>query len=102
MADKEVYIGSVGPLLYDDSDVYEGTSEAVRAIYSPDGEGKLKKLEVSDAPVNSSDVVRKADLSSGILNPAIQDVTASRAIGTIYQNTSPYWMIVMVSAELTV
>lgn len=56
MALRRLWIGSVGPLLYDDADVYPGTTENVRGLKV---EGKLK---VTDGPVDSDDVLRMGDI----------------------------------------
>lgn len=100
MAIREVYIGSVGPFLYDDAEVYHGTIEPHRALYTP---GRIRAgVVISDtAPSAPTEVVRLADLgAAGFLTPNIDDRTAARNIGTVYQNTTASWMIVMLSVDL--
>ena len=101
MADQEVYVGSIGPFIFDDNDTYEGTVEKIKGIYTT---GKMRAANVisDNAPANATDVVRLSDLSSGtgILNPTISGVTGSRALGTVYHNTSSYWMIVAITVDL--
>lgn len=100
MAIRGVYVGSVGPFLYDDAAVYDGTVEPVRGLYT---EGTVRgNVIISDTvPTQPTEVVRLQDLVGlGVLNPNITDRTSSRSIGTVYQNTSSYWMIVAISADL--
>ena len=57
MAEKEVYIGSVGPFLYDDGNTYDG-SVPHSGIYC---KGKLR---VDGTPAHNNDVLRKVDIGS--------------------------------------
>jgi hypothetical protein len=100
MAIKQVYVGSVGPFLYDDTSTYDGTVEPMRAVYS-DGKIRGERVISDNPPTAPTEVVRLADLASSVMNPTITDQTGSRSKGTVYQNTSSYWMIVLVSADLT-
>lgn len=102
MATRQLYVGSVGPLLYDDADVYDGTAEPHRGVWIPKGRIRSSTMTVDTAPVASGDVVRIDDLlgGGGVLNPVIVDRTASRSIDSVYQNTTPYWMIVAVTVDL--
>lgn len=105
MAVREVFIGSVGPFLYDDADVYDAyPAIGQRGIYVPVGRIRGNIVESDTAPSAPTEVVRLADLTGGssILNPDIDDVTATRSIGTVYQNTSTdKWMIVMIYADVS-
>ena len=100
MALQEYYIGSVGPLLYDDADTYPGLVEPMRAMYST-GRIRAERIISDTVPTAPTEVVRLVDLGgAGAMNPNINDVTASRTFGVNYHNTSTFWMIVMVSADL--
>ena len=102
MALRGVYLGNIGPFMFDDTEYYPGTTEPNRAIFCPDGTIRAKKVVSDETPTNASDVIRLADVGAGggMLNPTITDVTSSRNIGSTYQNTSGYWMLVIVSVEL--
>ena len=63
MADKKIYLGSVGPFLYDDTDL----------IDDPDGDfaGEQQSglrtsgpIRTDNPPVESTDVLRKGDLAA--------------------------------------
>jgi len=81
MAIRELYLGSVGPLLYDDADVYDGTIIPMKGVYT------TGKMRAGTAPTNNDEVVRLQDLT-GILTiiPGVDVVTGARAIGVVYQN----------------
>jgi hypothetical protein len=101
MAIQEVYVGSVGPFLYDDADVYDGTAEPHRGMWTPGGRIRGSTLISDNVPTNPTEVVRLADLTGlGVLNPTITDRTGVRNIGSVYQNTSTYWMIVAVTVDV--
>jgi len=80
MAIKEVYLGSVGPLLYDDALMYDGTAVPMKGLYT------TGKMRAGTAPTHNDDVVRLQDLS-GILTitPGVS-IVAGAAVGVIYQN----------------
>ena len=81
MAEQELYIGSVGPLLYDDADVYHGTIVPMKGVYT------TGKMRAGTAPTNNDEVVRLQDLT-GLLSitPGVNVVTGARAVGVVYQN----------------
>ena len=67
MAEREFYIGSVGPLTYNDSDTYpDGVAHAaVRA----------RQIHISTAPTLNQHVLRLADLSGVIRGVSVADIT---------------------------
>jgi len=81
MAIREVYLGSVGPFLYDDTATYDGTAVPMKGLYT------TGKMRAGTAPTHNDDVVRLQDLS-GILTitPGVNVVTGARAVGVVYQN----------------
>jgi len=82
MAIREVYLGSVGALLYDDAVVYDGTIVPMKGLYT------TGKMRAGTAPTHNDDVVRLQDLS-GLLTiiPGVSVVTGARVVGVVYQNT---------------
>jgi len=65
MAEKELWIGSVGPLLFDDEDVYDESdeySETIRGI-------RTSKILLDDTPTEDDEGVRLKDLNRVILTP---------------------------------
>jgi len=84
MAIREVYIGSVGPLLYDDAMTYEGTIVPMKGVYT------TGRMRAGTAPIHNDDVVRLQDLG-GLLTivPGVDVVTGARAVGVVYQNAEP-------------
>ena len=100
MARKKVYIGSVGPYLYDDA----------KSIDDPDGDfaGEDNRALVTDgqlfveqAPTADEEVVRLADLPYGNVDVTFADVTASRALDTVYQNSGSGMIIAQISIRLS-
>lgn len=84
MAEKKVYIGSVGPFLYDDADLIDDVDgdfagENYTAL-TTDGQ-----MLIEGAPINLNHIVRLQDLIN-MLIPTFVDVTAGRALNTVYQN----------------
>jgi len=84
MADQKIYIGSVGPLLYDDAALIDDADgdfpgEDYHALVTGG------QLLIETAPTNVNHVVRLQDLSD-LVNPSFTDVTASRALDTVYHN----------------
>jgi len=97
MTIQKVYVGSVGPFLYDDTDPINDAdgdfaSEDCNAI-SSNGQ-----LLVEGTPTNPNHAVRLQDLSN-MLTPTFADVTASRALNTVYQN-GDYLTFAQISLEL--
>lgn len=84
MATQKIYIGSVGPFLYDDAspinDVDGDFAGEDRNALSTSGQ-----LLIEGAPTNNNHIVRLQDLVN-MLNVTFVDVTASRLIDTVYQN----------------
>lgn len=58
MAEQEIYIGSTGPIIYDDTDVYD------------DGVGvtgiRVQQMRVEQAPVGPYAVIRLIDLAADV------------------------------------
>ena len=79
MAIRDVYLGSVGPLLYDDVMTYEGTIVPMKGVYT------TGKMRAGTAPTHDDDVVRLQDLP-GVMTPGVGVVTGARAVGVVYQN----------------
>lgn len=79
MATKKVYVGSVGPFLYDDSVNYDGTAIPMKGLYT---EGKI---QAGTPPSSSEDVVRLGDLSgSTFLYPFMAlDTTGNQVIAGV-------------------
>lgn len=65
MTEHNVYLGSVGPYIYDDADVY-GDGHVFEVLYSSTGRISVAGASVSDAPTNPGDVVRIDDFPGGI------------------------------------
>lgn len=76
MAEREVYIGSVGPFLYDDGDTYDGSIPHA-GIYT------TGRLRVDTAPSADEDVLRKAD------------------VGTVYAPHNAQYVVVALDGTLT-
>jgi len=64
MAFKEVWIGSVGPFLYEDTDTYED-GEDLRGI-------RVDQMLMDNAPFSDNEVLRKADIYTDITNHSTQ------------------------------
>jgi hypothetical protein len=64
MAIKEVWLGSVGPFLYDDADVYDD-GESVIGV-------RAEQITVENAPSNNTEVLRKIDIDTAVTNHASQ------------------------------
>ena len=79
MAEQEIYIGSVGALLYDDADIYHGTVVPMKGVYT------TGKMRCDTPPAHGSDVVRLSDLP-GDMTPGVSVVGGARAVGVVYQN----------------
>lgn len=84
MAERKLYMGSVGPFLYDDDvpiDDADGdfVGEDCHAVVTSG------QIYVEAAPTNPNHVARVSDLISMFSHPSI-DVTASRIPDTIYKN----------------
>jgi len=69
MALKEVWIGSVGPLVYDDDDVYADDPTIKHMGIRTDG-----FIRSTLAPVVGSDMLRKDDIGDGTLTPQFEQV----------------------------
>jgi len=97
MATQKVYFGSVGPFLYDDADpiddYYGDFAGEDRNALTTGGQ-----LLVEGAPTNLSHIIRLQDLIS-LLTPTFADVTAGRALDTVYQN-GDYLTFAQVSLRL--
>ena len=84
MARQKIYIGSVGPFLYDDdAPIHDQDGDFAGEDFSALITGG--QLIVEGAPTNPLHLVRLQDLAS-MLVPTFADVTAGRALNTIYQN----------------
>ena len=84
MARQKIYIGSVGPFLYDDADpVHDQDGDFAGEDFSALITGG--QLIVEGSPTNPLHLVRLQDLAN-MLVPTFIDVTAGRALNTIYQN----------------
>jgi hypothetical protein len=84
MALRKLYIGTVGPFLFEDTDLINDADgdflgESYSAIVS-DGQ-----ILIEDAPTNPNHIVRLQDLANTLV-PTFSDVTAGRALNTVYQN----------------
>ena len=74
MAEKKIYLGSVGPFLYDDADLI--------ADYDGDFDGEYRKglttngqLFVDEVPSEDNNIVRLTDLTGRVLTPvAVTDI----------------------------
>ncbi len=79
MAVREVWFGSFGPFLYDDTDTYpDGTAK--QGVYA-------ETMKVTTAPTSADDVARKDDVDGVIVDPAstVEDETTfgiAPAVGT--------------------
>jgi hypothetical protein len=100
MAWQSYYLGSVGPLLYEDTDIYVGTLQTHMALYSPGGGFYTFTGAVASAPVAGEDVLRLDDMPWPV-NPPVADVTGSRVIGGIYQNTTNSLIKAQISCRLS-
>ena len=84
MARQKIYIGSVGPFLYDDADpVHDVDGDFAGEDFSALITGG--QMVVEGSPTNPLHLVRLQDLAN-MLVPTFIDVTASRTLNTIYQN----------------
>lgn len=84
MALQKIYIGSVGPFLYEDTDLIND----VDGDFAGEDRNALStggQLLVEGAPTNLNHIIRLQDIVN-LLIPAFANVTASRALNTIYQN----------------
>lgn len=84
MATQKIYIGSVGPFLYDDTDPINDVDGDFA------GEDRCAlitsgQLLIEGVPTNPNHIVRFQDLAS-MLTPTFVDITAGRALNTVYQN----------------
>ena len=100
MPTKKVYIGSVGPFLYDDSS----------PLNDPDGDfagETVKSLTtngqqlVEQVPTDPYHVMRLDDMPYGNIDANVSDVTASRSKNTVYQNTHAGIMVVQIVVRLS-
>ena len=98
MAWHEFYIGSVGPLLYDDTDVYVGTLQTHEGLFSATGGYEVSTGRVNSAPVIGVDVLRLDDMPWP-LTPTFADVTGVRAIGGVYQNVNGTLLCCIISVR---
>ena len=64
MALKEVWIGSVGPFLYEDTDTYED-GEDLRGL-------RVEQMFMDNAPASDNEVLRRADIDTDITNHSTQ------------------------------
>ena len=97
MARQKIYIGSVGPFLYDDADpVHDQDGDFAGEDFSALITGG--QLIVEGSPTNPLHLVRLQDLVN-MLVPTFIDVTAGRALNTIYQN-GDYLTFAQVSLRL--
>jgi len=64
MAEKEVWIGSTGPFIFDDTETYEedGSGETYRGI-------RTNKIYLDDTPTEDGEVIRLEDLNRVLLTP---------------------------------
>ena len=84
MALQKIYIGSVGPFLYEDTDPIND----VDSDFAGEDRNALTtggQLLIEGAPTNLNHIVRLQDLVN-MLIPTFVDITASRVLNTIYQN----------------
>ncbi len=102
MALRTFYLGSVGPLYYDDADVYHGGAIGMKGIHT-DGPIYADRVRSATAPVIGVDTLRLDDLAGiGALSWTITDATASRNFGVEYLNGTAYDMMVIAVIELEV
>ncbi len=99
MAEHEYIIGSLGPYFYDDADLNDDGSN-MEALYTATGGYNVNTGQVQTAPSAGPDVVRFADMPWA-QNPTFADVSGSRAIGGIYQNTSGTLIRCQISIRLS-
>jgi len=99
MAEHEYIIGSLGPYFYDDADLNDDGSN-MEALYTATGGFNTNTGQVQTAPAAGPDVVRFADMPWAV-NPGFSDVTGSRAIGGIYQNTGTGIIRCQISIKLS-
>jgi hypothetical protein len=97
MAEQKLYVGSVGPFLYDDADLINDVDgdfagEDFAALVTGG------QMLVEGAPTNINHVVRLQDLVI-MLSPTFVDVTAGRVLNTVYQN-GDYLTFVQISLRL--
>jgi hypothetical protein len=98
MALQKVFIGSVGPFLYEDTDPIND----VDGDFAGEDRCALVtsgQLFVEGAPTNPNNIVRLQDLA-GVLTPTFADITAGRALNTVYQN-GDYLTFAQISLRLS-
>jgi hypothetical protein len=84
MAEQKIYIGSLGPFLYDDNVLIDDVDgDFAGEDYTALTTGG--QMLVEGVPTNPNHVVRQQDLTN-MLVPTFADVTAGRALNTVYQN----------------
>ena len=84
MARRKIYIGSVGPFLYDDdAPIHDQDGDFAGEDFA--GVVTDGQLLVEGSPTNPLHLVRLQDLTN-MLVPTFIDVTAGRALNAIYQN----------------
>jgi hypothetical protein len=93
MALKEFWAGSQGPYLYDDATTYPDLVSR-EAFRGPQG-------YVEDPPTDPNHVVRLQDLGGSLPSITQNNVAASRAIDTVYQNTTNKPMFVSIGIQGT-
>jgi hypothetical protein len=84
MALQKIYIGSVGPFLYEDTDpINDVDGDFVGEDCNALATGG--QLLVEEAPTNNNHIVRLQDLVNMFI-PTFVDVTAGRVLNAVYQN----------------
>jgi hypothetical protein len=84
MAEQKIYIGSLGPFLYDDDVLIDDVDgDFIGEDYAALTTGG--QMLVEGAPTNPNHVIRLQDLTN-MLVPTFADVTIGRVLNTVYQN----------------
>lgn len=94
MAERKLYIGSVGPFLYDD-DVAIDDPEGDFAGEDHCGVVTDGQLLVEAAPSSNHHVLRFGDIAF-ISNPGLFDLTGVRGLNTVFQNGNYLTMLQVV------
>lgn len=90
MAEQNVFIGTFGPFLYDDLQLIPSKTA------SP-----YKGIDTSGTGLATGGWLRTGSDIPITVHSTIEDVTASRAVGTVYQNTSGGVKLIQIILTLT-
>ncbi len=106
MAERRVYIGSVGPYLFDDEDpindedITDPYYGAPQKGITSNAKGEMSQLSLTDAPTDDHDIMRKSDVESltenfvtesdveTLIDSAVGDLSLSITTSTITVVTS--------------